>query len=323
MQIRVVKPSHLFDNAPGQRESLDEFYEAAETCEFSVPSKNVEKQPYQRGDWSRDSTDIPHLANDTASGVAGGGYKIDPVRGLVEKRPKLVHFCAHAPRPDPWNPAYFMDARDHPLLGTPHANQIPASNQHWYFNKDDWINTVNTNNPGKYTQLQNEWNAQCIAVGHPNGVDGMLDYCEKVGCCIVGSLIVETNSYPPPPNKLDFSPHVDQPGDNPRAYARVSTGLAGLAHQYKGDRYYCNGPGKKSGKRATCCVIEGKYINVVNRVGLTGCTEDLAGTELPLPIHTIYEVIWDERTPGVHRATWIKIYEDYEWMEHPVWFYFG
>ena len=327
LQIRILKAASLFDNASGQTESLNKFYEKSKNCEYSIPSKKVNKQPYPRdGTWDSQSTDVPHLADDAASGVSACGYKIDNIRNL-EKKPCLAHFASHCPRQIPSINAHWKDELDHPLRNDPNANDfLPNSNaspfnQHWNFDKERWINTVNTNNPGEYARLQAQWNAGAVAAGHA-GVDEMLDFCQEKGYCVVGSLITETNSHPPLPNKLDFSPHVLQPGDNPRSYAKASTGLGGLAHQYKTDRYWCNGPGKKNGKRATCCVIEGKYINVMNRVGLTGCTEDLAGTELPLPIHTIYEVVWDEKERGVHQATWIKIYEDYEWLEHPVWYHF-
>lgn len=229
--------------------------------------------------------------DDHSSGAAKAGYRFDIVRNS-DKTPHFFHVgqnkCRHLT-------CSFQDGQ---------------VNEHMRFVKKHYVTRLGGKQAEQplfagetlFQEVTRLFNPIVTQLGF-NDFDDYLTYCEKCDIVLQGSAALETAN----PTYIQYSPHVDRPGSNERAYVRTSAPVGLYAHRNKFDRvHYYNWTNPNWGKRATLFVIEGKYRSIFSRVGLShNNTTDLASTLLPIPVRSVYEVIW--RSWGVHDAIFHKV----------------
>ena len=160
-----------------------------------------------------------------------------------------------------------------------------------------------------YEEVEQEWSGALSSLGFTS-MNSYLEKCEDYGICLQGSIHVKTDVSLP--DKLEYSPHVlPQEADNLRCYVGTNAARRLMGHRTKSDRQHWYGNARAYGKRACMFLIEGRWKELMNRVGLShNSTGDLASSILPIPVHIIYEVTW--KSLGVHDAIFNKVYDEYE-----------
>ena len=274
--------------------------------------------------WDATDSSLRHVMDDEASGALAVMGQFDKMLGLGRDS-FFSHVCPHTPR-DPNTP---------PNQPGVSADGIRHQNEHWLFNAELWKKTISEmpaehpvhDDENLLQEVYRTWNDILKGKGYVDGVDSYLEECERKKYVLVGSAVTQAaqgaglnpshpNNGPPGsnwipfPNHVYYSPHVTQPADNPRSYVGTSLPVRLSEHRTKSDRSHLYGEGRKHGKRASACLIEGKFKFLLQRVGLTHrCTPDLASSILPLQIHTIYEVTFNG--VGVGNATFEPVYMNY------------
>lgn len=266
--------------------------------------------------WNPNNSDLEHVCDEEASGVIKRDGKFDRLP-KNEKGGFMYHSCQHVSAPkEPGNHTA--------LTAAPRGDGIVHDNEHCRFSVDEYTRIFQSlpsedfsNAANLYEQVREEYEGILNALGYPS-LEEYLKWVETQEYAVVGSYLLEHEQCDVPDvspgDTLRFSPHVTRPGANKRSYACTSFTQACIMIRYKADRNKYYGPGKRLGKRATIYLIEGKFRAIMERVGLTGNsnTPDLACSLLPLPIHTMYEVVW--KSVGIHDADFRKLYEDYKWI---------
>jgi len=259
-----------------------------------------------------------NAGDDEASGLLEVNGHFDKVRKLGRKLP-YFHICQHAPRALP------------PSRPGRSADNIIHQNENAFFDAEIYKDTlrglpgeVDPVNENLLQQVYRQWNPVLRNNGYPGGVDQYLQECEDRKYCLQGSVVTQAAQrknipHPSPAgsnwvskaNHIDYSDHVTKPADNPRAYVGTSLSVRLHEHRTKPDRCLSYGHGRKHGKRATVCIIEGKFDFLLERVGLSHrCHPSLASSILPLQIHTIDEATFPNN-PGVVGTTFVRVYENY------------
>ena len=199
--------------------------------------------------------------------------------------------------------------------------EVHPDDEHFVFNKARWVAIVrnmptedgSSPHTNLYDELADNFRNELNQMGFGD-LDHNINFCDGK-LCLIGVAALKRAHPNDEMAYLQYSPQVDHEAKDMlmRSYVNTSLVRACSKHRTKRDRRHLFAWNKVFGKRATGCLVSGRFWTLLSRVGLTyNGTPDLASTPLPLPIHTAYEITW--RSRYIHDADFVMIYTSYDWI---------